>query len=149
MAAKLEIELSNRQTRYAVDARRLKSAARRVLAGEDIRAGSLSLAVVDDEAMQRLNRQYLNHDYATDVLSFLLARDGDRLDGEVIVSADTAAAACEKYGWPAADELLLYVIHGTLHLAGYDDHSPTDIAAMRRRERHYLKLLGVEAAQHG
>ena len=57
-----------------------------------------ALAVVDDAAMQELNRQFLNHDWPTDVLSFALQDDGDHLEGEVIISADTAAAAFQVQG---------------------------------------------------
>ena len=106
---------------------------------EGIRSGEISLAVVDDPEIHAINHRYLQHDYATDVLSFVLDRAGNRLDGEVIVSADTAAVAAAKYGWRMDDELLLYVIHGTLHLVGYDDLAPDVQTKMRERERHYLQ----------
>ena len=140
----LEIELSNRQTRHAVDESRLISAARFVLSEAGIRSGEVSLVVVDDSEIHELNRRYLDHDHATDVLSFVLDREGSRLDGEVIVSADTAAVAAAKYGWKLDDELLLYVIHGTLHLVGFDDLAPDDQAKMRARERHYLQRYQLE-----
>ena len=139
----LHVDLANQQQRQAVDGPRLIEAARRVLTEEGVRAGSLSLAVVDDDTMRRLNRQYLQHDYATDVLSFVLDGGGERLDGEVIVSADTAAAECVRYGWNVGDELLLYVIHGTLHLVCYDDQTPADQAAMRAKEAAYLARFGL------
>ena len=82
------------------------------------------MAVVDDPTIRRLHREYLGEDSPTDVMSFVLERADDYLEGEVVVSAETACAAAPEYGWPAADELLLYVIHGTLHLVGYDDTTP-------------------------
>ena len=103
----------------------------------------VSIAVVDDPTIHELNRQYLQHDYPTDVLSFPLEQTDDRLEGEVVVSADTAAQQAEEVGWPAADELLLYVIHGTLHLVGHRDKEADDVVAMRRAERHYLKQAGI------
>ena len=106
---------------------------------------TLSIAVVDDSTIHRLNREFLDHDEPTDVISFVLEREGERLDGEVIASAETAIAAAREIGWPAADELLLYVIHGTLHLVGFDDLTAEARAEMRGRERHYLALMGVEA----
>jgi probable rRNA maturation factor len=139
----IEIELSNQQSQYSIDAPRLTSAARRVLEQEGVRRGSLSIAVVDDPTIHELNRRYLQHDHATDVLSFLLDQRPGQLDGEVIVSADTAAASCRGYGWSLADELLLYVVHGVLHLVGYDDSSPQERQAMRQRERHHLGQLGL------
>ena len=71
----------------------------------------------------------LNHDWPTDVLSFVLEDDDGHLEGEVIISADTAAAAAAELGWPPAAEQLLYVIHGMLHLVGYRDKTPDEAAA--------------------
>lgn len=141
-----DIELANRQRRHKIDRRQLTSGARAVLAGEGISVATLSLAVVDNEEMQTLNARHLRHDYPTDVLSFLLERSADSLEGEVIVSADYAAASAPNFGWSAAEELLLYVIHGTLHLCGHDDQSDAGRAAMRERETHYLAQLGVRRA---
>ena len=133
-----EIDFANRQSTHPVNESRLLAAARLILEEEGIREASLSLAVVDDSTIHELNRRYLQHDDATDVLSFVLDAGPGRLDGEVIVSADTAAAASARYGWSVDDELLLYVIHGTLHLVGYDDQTPADRTAMRERERFCL-----------
>ena len=134
------IAVNNAQERWPVDRRRIREAVRAILAGEGFASGEVSIAVVDDPTIHRLNRQFLDHDYPTDVLSFLLGQseDGRSLEGEVIVSADTAAQSAEQFGWRPEDELLLYVIHGTLHLTGYDDLAPEPQARMRDRERHYL-----------
>lgn len=142
----IQVDIANRQNRLPLDRRRLRKAVKTVLEGESICEAEISLAVVDDEIIQQLNRQYLDHDYATDVLSFVLERDGRRLEGEVIVSADTAARTADDYDWTAEDELLLYVIHGALHLAGYLDGSKKEKAEMRSRERQYLAKLGLKAS---
>ena len=102
------------------------------------------MAVVDDHTIRELNQRHLNHDYATDVLSFPLEQAAGALEGEVIVSADMALATAPEYGWSAEDELLLYVIHGTLHLVGCDDKRPAERRAMRNREKAYLARLGVK-----
>ena len=137
----LEIEVVNRQKRHAVDTERLRDAARMVLEGEAISRATLSIAVVSDRAIRPLNRRYLQHDYATDVLSFLLDSGSGWLDGEVIVSADTAASQAPQYDSSAEAELLLYVIHGVLHLVGYDDTTPTERKRMLARQRRYLRRL--------
>ena len=139
----IEIALANLQANHPVDTDRLVHAARTVLNGEGVARASLSLAVVDDATIHYLNRQYLQLDSATDVLSFLLEDGPDGLEGEVVVSADTAAAQSIAAGWSLADELLLYVIHGTLHLAGFNDHDSNGRLAMRTAERSYLERLGV------
>jgi probable rRNA maturation factor len=116
-----------------------------VLGEAGIEAGEISIAIVDDARMHELNRQYLAHDYPTDVLSFVLERDEEAksLDGEIVVSADYAAREAPRYGWTASDELLLYVIHGALHLVGHDDQSPDSKAAMRAVETVVLARLGL------
>ena len=127
-----------------MDAAILRRAVATVLAGESVTSATISVAVVDDPTMRELNRRYLNHDYNTDVLSFLLEQTEWQLDGEVIVSADTAISRAEEYAWSASDELLLYLIHGTLHLTGYDDHTDAERGRMRRKEMQYLKELGLD-----
>ena len=122
---------------------RLSDAARLILVDFGIRTGSVSLAIVDDPTIHELNRRYLHHDYPTDVLSFVYQQQSNHLEGEVIVSADTAARVATRYGWSLCDELLLYIIHGTLHLVGLDDQNDQDRAKMRQWESKYLRHFGL------
>jgi probable rRNA maturation factor len=138
------IHVSDEQTALQIDSERLEAAVERILQDAGLREADVSLAIVDDPTIHQINRQFLQHDYPTDVLSFLLERSEDRLEGEVIASADTAIRSAAEFGWQPADELLLYVIHGTLHLVGYDDLAPQLLAEMRERERGYLKHFGLE-----
>ena len=139
----LAIEIANEQQTHAVNESRLKKAVRAVLRDAGVRSGEISIAVVSDGEMHLLNRKYLDHDYPTDVLSFVLEHEDEHLDGEIIVSADYAAREAASYGWSADDELLLYAVHGALHLVGYDDMTPVAKQQMRDRERHYLAALGL------
>jgi probable rRNA maturation factor len=139
----IEIAFTNQQTTQAIDETRLTDAARMVLTEEGVAEADLSLAIVDDSTIHDLNRRYLQHDYPTDVISFVLDPGPPRLEGEVIVSADTAAAASTRFGWRFEDELLLYVIHGTLHLVGYDDLTEEAQVRMRAAERRYLLRMGL------
>ena len=145
----LEIEFSDQQAQWAVQADRLIDAARQILTDRGITRCSLSLAVVDDPAIRQVNRQHLNHDYPTDTISFLFEQEGSYLEGEVLVNAETAARVAPSFGWSANDELLLYVIHATLHLVGYDDHSDEERKRMRDAETAYLRRFGVERAADG
>ena len=106
-------------------------------------SAEISLVIVDDTTIHRLNRDHLQHDYPTDVLSFVLEKTDVHLDGEIIVSADTATRVAAECGWAAQDELLLYFIHGCLHLVGYDDHCDEDRADMRAAEAKYLRQLNL------
>jgi probable rRNA maturation factor len=139
-----QIALVNQQSRHPVNESQLVEAATAVLEDSDFSSAAISLAVVDDETIHDLNRRHLEHDWPTDVLSFVLEDEGDHLEGEVILSADTAASAAEELGHSPAEEQLLYVIHGLLHLVGYDDKSDTDAQEMRVAEAHYLQIFGVE-----
>lgn len=135
--------VANEQSSLAIDESRIQAAVRTVLASSGFTVGNISIAVVDDPTMHELNNQYLKHDYPTDVLSFVLDDSTHTLDGEVIVSADTAIREAAEAGWPAENELLLYVIHGSLHLIGHDDHDPTEQAEMYAAEANCLKQLGL------
>jgi probable rRNA maturation factor len=147
LAGAYQIALSNQQSGHPVNDAQLTEAATAVLQDSAFSSAAISLAVVDDETIHELNRRHLDHDWPTDVLSFVLEDDGDHLEGEVILSADTAAAAAEELGNSAAEEQLLYVIHGMLHLVGYDDKDDADAKEMRAAEARYLQRFGVELSR--
>lgn len=133
-----------------VDQRTLVQCAAHAARCEGFREGELSIAVVGARAMARLHEHYMSDPTATDVLTFDLG--GDRrnrlLQGEIVVCAAVARAraapdarAGNARGW--VRELCLYVVHGVLHLAGYEDHSRAGYAAMHRREDQLLRQLGI------
>lgn len=143
-AGPFDITLTDRQSRHAVDEAQLVAAARQVLTDSPYTSAVISLVVVDDATIHQLNRRYLEHDWPTDVLTFPLEDRRGHLEGEVILSADTAATSAAEAGWPAANEQLLYVIHGMLHLVGYNDHTPDEAADMRAAETNYLRRFGLD-----
>lgn len=130
------ILIADLQSALPLPLARLKRLARDVVAREKLRAGDLSVAFVDRATMRRLNRQFLEHDYDTDVLAFPL--DG-RLIGEIVISTDYAAKEAKERGIPATEEVSRYLVHGILHLAGYDDHQPQAKARMWRKQESYLR----------
>src|SRR5262245_4709317 len=135
------VDVAN-ETDAQVDSARLAAAVQLVLVDSVCESAVVSIAIVDDATIHRLNRQFLEHDYATDVLSFALA-EPPRLEGEIIASIDAARREAADAGWILGDELLLYAVHGALHLVGHDDHDPADAATMRAAERSVLARLGV------
>ena len=135
------VEVTN-ETDATLDVARLAAAVQLVLADDGCEEANVSVAIVDDPTIHRLNRQFLEHDYPTDVLSFVL-EPPPQLEGEIIASIDTARTEAAEAGWAAEDELLLYVVHGALHLAGHLDKDPEDAAEMRAAERDVLHRLGV------
>ncbi len=139
----LRVLVANEQSAVTIDEPQLQAAVRAVFSESPYHAGTVSIALVDDPTIHRVNRQYLDHDYPTDVLSFVLEDQAPTLEGELVVSTDTASRNASEYNWPAQNELLLYVIHGALHLVGYRDKQPEEIAKMRAAEGEHLKALGV------
>ena len=135
------IEIANQHTEAQVNESRLREAVRQILKDEQVSRALISVAIVGDEKIHQLNAKYLDHDHPTDALSFVLDFHDGFLEGEIVVSADTAVDRAQEFGWTADDELLLYVIHGALHLVGYDDADAESTARMRRREEHYLSLF--------
>ena len=97
----------------------------------------LSIVFVGAQRMRSINKKYLGHDYVTEVITF-------NLDGvaEIIICPSVASQNAKMHGASLQNEILLYVIHGLLHLAGYDDHAPADLKRMRLKEKQLLgKLL--------
>ena len=125
-----------------LDEAAVRAAIARVLDGEGFSVADLSVVLADHATVHALNRDWLGHDYDTDVVSFPLdpdARDRQEVDGEIYVDLDTAAERAPEFGTGMEEEALRYVVHGLLHLLGYDDHSDAERATMRRLEDRYLK----------
>lgn len=142
----IRVKIANQQEAVPLDFARLRETARVVLEGEQIKEAEISLAFVDNSTIHRLNKQFLNHDEPTDVLSFpLSAPNARKLEGEIVIGAEVAKVQAEERGHDVGAELALYVIHGLLHLCGYDDHEPDDIKRMRESERYFLRELGYPA----
>jgi probable rRNA maturation factor len=141
----ITIQIANRQKKLTIDRPRMRRAVRAILDDAGVSDAQLSVAVVDDATIAALHGEFLNDPAATDVLSFVLEQSPRHLEGEVVVSADTAAASAPKFHCTAEQELLRYVIHGTLHLVGYDDATPSLRNRMRAKEQDYLD----RAEMHG
>lgn len=115
-----------------------------ILRDLDLSDRDLSLLLVGDEEIRDLNRRYLDRDRPTNVLSFPMA-EGAVL-GDVVISVDTAARDAREAEIPLEDELLFLMIHGILHLAGYDHENPeSDEETMKNKERElFRRLRGYE-----
>lgn len=154
-----EVEIANTQDAVEIREEFLRGVVEHALSEEQVREAEISVAIVDNGAIHELNREYLGHDYETDVLSFLLDEEpavsessgeagsprgrGKRIEGEIIVSAEMARQTAEHYSWSAEDELVLYLVHGLLHLCGYDDLTEDERPVMRARERAILQFWNL------
>lgn len=181
-----EIDICNRQSSMDPAIDELKAALLTALRQEQVATAVLSVSIVDNPTIHRLNREHLQHDYPTDVISFALemlfpdrepteaeeaAADdpesaaegndsrtrhtgpqaargraaGSLVEGEIIASAEMACQMAGDGRWSPLSELKLYLIHGMLHLCGYDDQTPEEQRIMRAREREIMSSLGLEA----
>jgi probable rRNA maturation factor len=139
----IELAIDQRQT-LPFDVARFARRLRELIAQQTDGPVHLSLALVDDAEIRRINREFLEHDYPTDVISFRYSEPDDAvLDGELILGVETAARVAAELGWSLDDELLLYGLHGYLHLCGYDDQTAEARQAMRQRERELLAPEGI------
>ena len=111
---------------------------------------ALALTFVDDAALTALHGEYLDDSSATDVMAFDLGEEGLGPVGELYVSVERAARVAARRGVSVERELTLYVVHGVLHLCGFDDRNPQARAQMRAAEARVMRVLGFEddAAPH-
>jgi probable rRNA maturation factor len=123
------VAVFNAHARYRRRHKTVQSLVRRVLTAEKIRQAAVNVVFVTDRTMKQLNRTYLRHDRTTDVITFPLERGPGGVGGEIYVCADQARRQAEEYAVTVGEELDRLVVHGALHLAGYDDRT----AAQRRR----------------
>ncbi len=147
------IYVSNSTSRHPIDVRALEKAARVLLKGVGEDGASLSIALVGDAAIRRLNREHRGKDGATDVLSFPLAAarkarrrrkdDPERLLGDVVISLDRAAVQAAAYDATLFAEVRRLLIHGILHLLGHDHEAAHDRTRMVAEERRLAKLIGL------
>ncbi|MFN3595794.1 MAG: rRNA maturation RNase YbeY [Rubricoccaceae bacterium] len=137
------LEVHNTHPTRRLDEAAVAALVARILDGEGFTLGALGVILADHAAVHALNRDWLGHDYETDVLSFSLDDDAPArrvIDGEVYVDLDTAAERAPEFETTFEQEALRYVAHGVLHLAGYDDATDDARAFMRRLEDRYLGL---------
>lgn len=148
----LRIFVSNDQSLATFDVDLICEITTTLLQAEGFPQAEIGIAVVDDAAIHEINRLFLNHDYPTDVISFLLSEpcvggaesSTTAIEGEIVISGETAARVANEVGCPAHEELALYLVHGLLHLCGYDDQAQTDQKTMRSREQFHLQKFGIE-----
>src|SRR4051812_19290334 len=134
----IHTSIASPQEKLALPYAQLRGVSLAVLEGEGFKEAKISLAFVDNETIHRINKQFLNHDEPTDVITFPLSNPGaKKLEGELVIGVEIAIEQAKERGHAVEAELCLYVIHGLLHLCGYDDVKPKDAVEMRVKEREY------------
>ena len=105
------------------------------------KVGEIAYIFVDDEEILRVNREYLQHDYYTDIITFDYT-EGNTISGDLFISLDTVRTNAEQYGKPYEEELHRVIIHGILHLCGINDKGPGEREIMEAAEDKALAMLG-------
>lgn len=112
---------------------------KRVAQAHGRKVGEIGYMFVSDEKMLEVNRQYLGHDYYTDIITFDYD-EGDVLNGDLVISLDTVRTNAEKFGKDYDDELHRVIIHGILHLCGINDKGPGEREIMEAHENEALAM---------
>lgn len=102
--------------------------------------GEIGYLFVDDEKILEVNREYLSHDYYTDIITFDYC-EGSRLNGDLVISLDTVRSNAELFGRAYDEELHRVIIHGVLHLCGINDKGPGEREIMEAAENQALQVL--------
>jgi len=154
-----EIDICVEWNSDEIEAESIRAALRHALTVEGVASAVLSVTVVDNTTIHAINRDHLQHDFPTDVISFGLdwmhsekdgpgfeptsRSSGASIEGEIVIGGEYAFEAAQMANWSLQNELTLYAVHGMLHICGYDDLSPHEKQMMRSREKSILSGLGL------
>lgn len=148
----MTIEIANQQQVLDVPEAKIRAALRHVMQEELGHEVNMSVAIVTDGRIAELNREFLNHIGPTDVLAFPFGEmqegaESETVFGEIVISADRVVHEARRRKLDPTVELILYVVHGMLHLVGYDDESSREAKKMRRRETEILRSLSERSGK--
>jgi len=144
----MKIQIDNQQKRIKINKRKIRAEVTELLKALDCENKELSITFVDDPAIQLINKKYLSKDRPTNVISFSL-QEGEfgginpELLGDVVISVDTASSDAQKGHLTFDEEILFLIIHGLLHLLGYDhvNTSQANVLKMKKKENELFLLL--------
>ena len=116
----------------------LNSICKNILIDKNQNTATISIILTNDKKLLQLKNQYFQQDVLTDVITFNLEEDGDPIDGEIYISLNQVSENSREFKQETGRELKRVIIHGCLHLLGYDDQTPEGKKTMTRMEDHYL-----------
>lgn len=126
--------------------RLLKKFIESIFASEQVALGKVSYIFCSDDYLLRINQQFLNHDYYTDIITFDLREDpADPVTGEIYISTERVVDNSRLLKTTVVEEILRVIFHGALHLCGYKDKTKSEISKMREKEDHYLRLYELQS----
>ncbi len=137
----MNVEIANLQKHYRIKNNVITRVVKEVL-GKKYDGTKLSIAFVDNNEIKKLNNRYFNSNDITDVIAFPSSNHKSSLNGEIVVSVEIAVNTAAKENIDVEAEIILYVVHGLLHLMGYRDGNRNDAEIMHDKESRILKSLG-------
>lgn len=114
-----------------------------VIRAEDKVPGDINIIFCSDDYILDVNKKFLSHDYYTDIITFDYCQ-ADIVSGDLFISIDSVRDNAKHFNVEFDEELHRVIVHGVLHLIGYDDHCDEDIVQMRSKENHYLQLRNTK-----
>jgi len=119
---------------------KIKRWIKQVVENAGCKLGDVSYIFCSDEKILEVNKQYLNHDFYTDIITFDYV-EKDRINGDIFISTDRVKENASQFNVDFEEELHRVIIHGILHLLGQEDHTPKEEQQMRKKENEALKLM--------
>jgi rRNA maturation RNase YbeY len=113
-----------------------------IIVSHDANCGNINVIFTDDNQILDINKKFLNHDYFTDIITFNYNQNSS-ISGDIYISVDTVKSNANKYSVTFIKELNRVIIHGILHLLGYNDHTEEEIIVMRNAEESSLSILNI------
>ena len=121
--------------------RKISTWLKQVFEQEGFILDSLNFIFCSDEYLLQINREYLSHDYYTDIITFCHSEDAEPLESDIFISIERVKENSQDLNTVFINELHRVMVHGVLHLCGYNDHSDADKLRMREKENYYLSLI--------
>lgn len=135
------IKFINNDRKFTISGKTvLKSSLLKLFIREKKQPGDIQYVFCSDEYLLEINRQFLQHDYFTDIITFDLSSTG-KVDAEIYISIDRVKDNAKSFGVPYEQEIKRVIIHGALHLCGYRDKTKGEITLMREKESEYLRIF--------
>ncbi|MFQ5712971.1 MAG: rRNA maturation RNase YbeY [Candidatus Scalinduaceae bacterium] len=140
------VEIADLQIHYVINKSKIKKVVKVVL-NKEVKSAKLSIAFVDNEEIKRLNERFLGSNEVTDVIAFPLNNKEGILSGEIVISVETAVEVANRKKSNVEGEIILYLVHGILHLLGYNDNNKKNAKIMHEKESEILAFLGYNVPE--